>query len=83
LNEKRQREEIEMDMSKMKNQFEKIIEDNHYLRKEAELRDLQQKIAKQRHDEDEALDAESLAVKIKLIDELQVEKVYRENNENL
>jgi len=74
LNEKRQREEIEMDMSKMKNQFEKIIEDNHYLRKEAELRDLQQKIAKQRHDEDEALDAESLAVKIKLIDELQVEK---------
>lgn len=74
LNEKRQREDIEMDIAKMKTQLEKILEDNHYLRKETELKEINQKIAQQRHDEDEHLDNESLAVKIKLIDELQVEK---------
>jgi len=76
LNEKRQREDIEMDIAKMKTQLEKILEDNHYLRKETELKEINQKIAQQRHDEDEHLDNENLAVKIKLIDELQVEKVY-------
>lgn len=69
-----------MDMAKMKNQFEKILEDNQYLRKETELRDLNQKIAQKRHYEDEKLDSESLEVKVKLIDELQVEKVYFKNN---
>ncbi len=75
LAEKRQKEDIETDMAKMKNLFEKIMEDNERLRKETELRELQQKLGQQRHDEDEHFDKENITGKCKLIDELQAEKV--------
>jgi len=74
LMEKKQREDAEVDMSKMKPQLDKVLADNVELRRESELREINERLINKRADEDEALDKESLEVKKKLIDELQVEK---------
>ena len=75
LTEKKQREEAEVDMSKMKPQLDKILHDNVELRRECELKEINDRLNNKRVDEDEALDKESLETKKKLIDELQMEKV--------
>jgi len=74
LTEKKQREEAEVDMSKMKPQLDKILHDNVELRRESELKEINDKLNNKRVDEDEALDKENLETKKKLIDELQMEK---------
>jgi len=97
LTEKKQKDDIEGDILKMKNQLDKILEENVKLRKETEVRDIQQKLEQKAFDEDEAIDKENSDIKVKLIDELQAEKAQlflvteknprlqalREENENL
>jgi len=97
LAEKKQKEDIEADTLKIKNQLDKILDDNAKFRKETEIRDIQQKLEQKAFDEDEAIDKENSEIKVKLIDELQVEKAQlflvteknprlqalREENENL
>jgi len=74
LTEKKQREECEVDMSKMKPQLDKILADNVELRRETEIKEINDRLNNKRVDEDEALDKETLETKKKLIDELQMEK---------
>jgi len=74
LTEKKQREECEVDMSKLKPQLDKILADNVDLRRECELKEINDRLNNKRVDEDEALDKENLETKKKLIDELQMEK---------
>jgi len=97
LTEKKQKEDIEGDTLKLKNQLDKILEENAKLRKETEVRDIQQKLEQKSFDEDEAIDKENAEIKVKLIDELQAAKAQlflvteknprlqalREENENL
>lgn len=95
--EKKQKEDVETDTLKMKNQLDKIMDDNVKLRKETEIKDIHEKLDKKAFEEDEAIDKESSDVKVKLIDQLQAEKAQlflvteknprlqalREENENL
>jgi hypothetical protein len=74
LAEKKQREDCEVDMSKMKPQLDKILHDNAELRRESEIKEINDRLNNKRVDEDEALDKETLETKKKLIDELQMEK---------
>jgi len=74
LAEKKQKEDIEADILKLKNQLDKILDENAKLRKHSEIMDIQQKLEQKAFDEDEAIDKENADIKVKLIDELQMEK---------
>lgn len=75
MTEKTQREDVEIEVTKLKKALDKVLDDNHKLRKETELRKIHEELAKKAFEQDEAYDAENAAAKVKLIDELQIEKV--------
>jgi len=76
MTEKRQREEVEMEIFKVKKTLEKIIDDNERLRKETELKDIHKNLAQKEFEEEEKYDQEILDTKKKHIDQLQVQKVH-------
>jgi len=59
---------------KLKKVLDKVLDDNHKLRKESELRKLHQEFAQKAFEQDEKYDLENAELKKKYIDELQVEK---------
>jgi len=75
LGEKTQREDVEVEVMKMKKVLDKVLEDNERLRKETELRKIHQDLANKKFEQDEKYDEENSQLKIKYIDELQAEKV--------
>jgi hypothetical protein len=74
LGEKTQKEDVEIEVTKLKKALDKVLDDNAKLRKETELRKIHQEITNKAFEQDEAYDGENAAAKIKLIDELQFEK---------
>jgi len=74
LTEKKQKEDVEMELQKLKKVLEKVNEDNERLRKDTEMRKLNQALCEKVFNQDEHFDAECSEVKKKYIDELQVEK---------
>lgn len=77
LGEKTQKEDIEIEVTKIRKALDKVLEDNAKLRKETELRKIHQELTNKAFEADEAYDNENAAAKIKLIDALQVEKVNK------
>ena len=74
LGEKTQKEDIEIEVTKIRKALDKVLEDNAKLRKETELRKIHQELTNKAFEADEAYDNENSAAKVKLIDALQVEK---------
>jgi len=74
LTEKQQKEEVEIEILKLKKVLDKVLDDNARLRKETELKKLHQSLQQKAFEEDEKMDKESSETKVKYIDELQVEK---------
>ena len=75
MTEKTQKEDIEIEVTKLKKALDKVLEDNAKLRKETELRKIHDELTNKAFEQDENYDNETAQAKIKLIDQLQAEKV--------
>jgi hypothetical protein len=74
LTEKQQKEDVEIEIMKVKKVLDKVLDDNARLKKETELRKLYEGLAQKAFEEDEKMDEETSEAKIKEIDILQVQK---------
>jgi len=75
LTEKRTKEDLLGDIAKMKNQLARLGDDNLKLRKETELRAIDDKETQKRFEADEYFDKENIALKNKVIDSLQFDQI--------
>jgi len=74
LTEKQQKEDIEIEIMKLKKGLDKVLDDNARLKKETELGKLHEFLQHKAFEEDEKMDHEAAEAKIKFIDELQMQK---------
>jgi len=74
LTERKAREDVEIEISKLKTILGKVLEENEKLRKETEVREINQRLAQGKFEQDEKFDGEASAIKKRFIDELQIAK---------